>query len=253
MSQFCIACNKKLNLISSSEDDCMNVICDCGVINQAEYTNVVKRQINVALIKNKMREILTEKMFNNLDLQTKNEIETYASKIGTHVTNSLKCFALIFIESRNLVSFDTEFTIKKRQRKNAIQILVSISPNSPTIFVRTPLTYIEKYSNIYTNEEKIIYKDVSECLLFLNACNKKNMQVIYDKIHKVIMESRSHQTELVYNECNLKIDKNPQSLVTIKSSNLLNIIKFLVFSRLTVNDLIEGELLFCKYDIISFK
>lgn len=223
MAQFCIACDRKLNLIANNENEHVNVICECGVINQVDYTQAPKRQLNVALIRSKMRDILSEKHFSNIDETIKKEIELHSSKIGTHVINSLKCFAIIYIESKNLVCSVDDFIINKRQRRSAIQILVSINIDRPTIFIRTPLTYIKLYENIYTDEEKQTYINVSECLLFLNACNKKNMQIFYDKIHNTIIEMR-------------QIKK-----IHIKVSNLSNLIRFIAYTGLNVNDLLKAE------------
>lgn len=281
MAQFCIACDRKLDLISNNEDSHASTVCECGVINQIEYTDAPKRQLNVILIKNKMIEILKDKSFEKIDEKTKQEIVEYASKIGTHVTHSLKCFALIFIESKNLIYVNDEFSIKKRQRKNAIQILVNINKNEPTIFVRTPLTYIQTYAHQYSSEERQMYIDISECLLFLNACNKKNMQIIYEKIHKAILEYR-HIDDITLSATIDGVDesafwpgnvdsdqtKPPPFKTTptiinnvaapdpkqqsMKTSNLNNIIRFIALNKLNVNDLIYAEHIFIKNSITSF-
>jgi hypothetical protein len=133
-----------------------------------------------------------------------------------------------------LISFDSEYIIKKRQRKNAIQILVNISPNEPTIFVRTPITYKNTYSHLYDEEEKQTYIDISECLLFMNACNKKDMQSIYEKIHSAIIESRNKQSQ-------------------IKTTSLNDIIRFIAINRLKVEDLIKAEQVMINRSILSFK
>lgn len=240
MSQFCSACDRELCIAASSEDEQINVICECGVINQVECTNVQRRHLNVALIKSKMREILTtDEMFAGIDNRIKEEIETYASKIGTHVVKSLKCFAIVFIESRNLLNFNCDYIIKKKQRKNAIQILVNISPNKPTIFVRTPLTYMQIYANDYTQEDRSLYTNITECLLFLNACNKKNMQSIYEKIHKIVIEvKRNNKSEYKLN---------------LKVANLLNIIRFIAYNNITIKELTNVENRIFSANITSLK
>lgn len=236
MLQYCTACDQPLNLIVSNEDEHGWITCDCGVLNQIDYVlSTHKRQLNIALIKSKMSEKLEKHpLFKNIDRQVKDEIISHASKVGTHISSSLKCFALVYIESRNLISFDSEYIIKKRQRKNAIQILVNISPNEPTIFVRTPITYKNTYSHLYDEEEKQTYIDISECLLFMNACNKKDMQSIYEKIHSAIIESRNKQSQ-------------------IKTTSLNDIIRFIAINRLKVEDLIKAEQVMINRSILSFK
>lgn len=273
MSQFCVACNNKLDLISNNDEENTLLICECGVYNHIEYINNSKRQLNVALIKHKMSEILNDKLFEKIDDKIKQEIVSNSSKIGTHIANSLKCFALIFIESKNLLYFNDEFAIKKRQRKNAIQILVSINTNVPTIFVRTPITYIQTYANEYSADEYESYINISECLLFLNACNKKNMQSIYEKIHNAILEKREYYKNI---EC-IDTKKNTAGLtksdtvetnktkrrqkrsnksdaqINIKTSNLSSIIRFIALSNLNVKDLLYAENIFVHSKITTLK
>lgn len=264
MTQFCIACDRKLDIISNNDDEHTPVICECGVINQIDYMNSPRRQLNVVLIKNKMLEILKQKSFEKIDEQTKQDIIKYASRIGTHVTNSLKCFALIYIESKNLIYINDEFSIKKRQRKTAIQILVNINKNEPTIFVRTPLTYIQTYANEYSTEERKMYIDISHCLLFLNACNKKNMQSIYEKIHYAILYTRSlkklkNHTSFQVNDSfsnnyfEVPVNENVNIQPPIKTSNLNTIIMFIAINRITIKDLIYAETIFIQNSINSFK
>lgn len=231
----CSNCGNFLNLLINSDDDVsINTCEDCGVINYVNSSEIIVKHMNVSLIKSRIREVLNDDMFINIDEAIKDEIEGHAVKIATHVKSTLICFSVLYIEYKCKLNYVIDHIVKKKQRKNVIKILVDIAKPEVMKFVRTPLTYIEMYSSSYTDVEKEIYKSVSKCLMFLNACNKKNMYSINAKIHSVIVMIRNNEPINISASCNMN-----------------DMIKYIIVNRLTIEDLINTEKVIMSTPIIQ--
>lgn len=281
MTFFCTACDKQLQLITNNEDEQSRIICDCGVINQIDCSDLVTKKLNVSLIKQKMKKILTQNLFDTVNDELKEDIILNSHKVKTHAETSLICFAILYLEYKNKLNFNSQYIVKKKQRKNIIKILVDMENGKIMKFIRTPLTYIDIYSHIYTIEEKNLYFNISDCLMFLNSCNKKNMEKIYEKIHEVIIslrEEKSINNDIIEKEnieeniednkeiekkSILKIKKNEEKQknkkqknkknksIQIKGYNIKGLIKFIAYSKLTIQDLIEFETILNKSNIYT--
>lgn len=275
MTFFCTACDRQLQIITNNEDEQSRIICDCGVINQIDCSDLVTKKLNVSLIKQKMKKILTQNLFDTVNEELKEEIILNSHKVKTHAETSLICFAILYLEYKNKLNFNSQYIVKKKQRKNIIKILVDMENGKVMKFIRTPLTYIDIYSQIYTPEEKNLYFNISDCLMFLNSCNKKNMEKIYEKIHEVILSLREENlknniiigkeddenkedNEEIEKKSILKIKKHEEKQkikknksIQIKGYNIKGLIKFIAYSKLTIQDLIEFETILNKSNIYT--
>lgn len=221
MNSYCSYCNNILDNILHSDDESISITCTkCGIINHLVNEVKINKNINVLLIKTKLKNILDDDMFKNINDSIKNDIIELSLKIGPHVKSTLISFILLYLEYKNLMNFKYDFVIKKKQRKNIIKILIEINKPSPTIFIRTPITYITFNNNVYNEKEIKLYHNVSNCLIYLNICNKKNLYIINQKIHEVI-ESIRNNTDIIISN----------------SLNYIDIIKYIICYNITVDDI----------------
>jgi hypothetical protein len=225
MSYNCYSCFTQLNLLISSEDDQSSITCNnCGIINYINNNDFVTKHINVNLIVNKLKIVLDEPIFETISSDLKNVIILHAPKIGTYVRTSLYCFCLLYIEYKNQINFLTEYSIKKKQRKHIIKLIIDIEKPSIMKFIRTPLTYIELYSNDYSDSEKEMFINTTYCLMYIGLCNKKKIQTVSQKINQVLLLLRNNQDIIISGSC-----------------NLLDIIKYIMLNKLTVKNLLYAE------------
>lgn len=290
MTFTCSACDRQLLLITNSEDEQSRIICECGVINQIDCADIIKKRVNVFLIKDKITKILSKDLFNTVNDELKNEIISNSPKIKTHAETSLVCFSILYLEYKNKLNFNPQYIVKKKQRKNIIKILIEIESKNVMKFIRTPITYIDTYSHLYTKKEYELYINISNCLMYLNSCNKKNMEKIYEKIHEVIISLRDESVspECKRRESERQSDKNPEykhdditkqstkqknilkidkskkdnikkclkipenNIYQIRGCNIKSIIKFIAISNLNINDLLEFENILITNNITNF-
>lgn len=225
MSTNCYSCHSQLNLLILSEDDQSSITCNnCGIINYINNNDYLTKYVNVNLITNKLKIVLNDQLFETISPEFKELIISHAAKIGTYVKTSLFCFCILFIEYKNKVNFLTEFNIKKKQRKHIIKLLIEVEKPSIMKFIRTPLTYYELYSSTYTENEQILFANTTYCLMFIGLCNKKKLQIVSQKIHQVILELRDNTTLFISGSC-----------------NIIDIIKYIIYNKLTVQNLIDAE------------
>lgn len=225
MSYNCYSCFNQLNLLISSEDEQSSITCDnCGIINYINNNDYIIKHINVNLITNKLKLVLEEQIFETISDDFKNIILSHASKIGTYVRTSLYCFCILYIEYKNKINFLTEYSIKKKQRKHIIKLLIDVEKPSIMKFIRTPITYIELYSNNYNDNEKEIFINTTYCLMYIGLCNKKKLQIVSQKINQVLL-----------------LIKNNENIIISGSCNLLDIIKYIIINKINIKNLIYVE------------
>jgi len=213
----CIDCSSFLEILDQSDHD---VICNkCGIINHYICEVVSVKSVNVLLVKTRLTNIF-ENEFKDLDQKIKDTIMSYAAKIGPHVKSTLINFILLYLEFTNQLMIKYDNLIKKKQRKNIIKILVDINKPNPTIFIRSPITYISFYN--YTDKEIEIYHNVSKCLIYLNICNKNNLFQITSKIREILLSIKHQETMVISN------------VITF-----VDIIKIIICYELTIDDLTD--------------
>lgn len=215
----CISCNYQLEIFSNSDDECSCICAKCGIINYINNIEHVKKHKNIPLIKSKLVDVLTDPIFELITDEFKTEIISHVSKLGTHVKSTLFSFCLLYIEYKCKIKIMHEYLIKKKQRKYIIKILSNISFPLPMKFVRSPISYIEMFE--LNDNEKVLFANTSNCLMFLNACNKKDLHSINQKIYQVILLLR-----------------NNEHINMSASCNILDMIKFIIKYNITINDLI---------------
>ena len=243
MNFCCTACDKQLQLITNTDDDHTRIVCECGVINQVDCTDILTKKLNVSLIKEKIKKILERDLFNTVNTELKEEIISNAYKVKTHAETSLVCFSILYLEYKNKLNFNPQYIIKKKQRKNIIKILVDMESKQIMKFIRTPLTYIDTYSHLYSEEERLLYINISDCLMYLNSCNKKNMEKIYEKIHEILISLRNEEDEKIPKLLNpYNKSKKPKKAI-IRGYNIKSLIKFIAITKITIQDLLEFELI----------
>lgn len=219
----CIGCSDVIDVLLNNSEENATITCiKCGVINYVDTEVKHSRRLNITLIKDKIQEVLNDKQFELMSDELKEEIISKSSYVYTNSKNTILCFCLMYAEFKNKMNFTSDVVIKKKQRKNIIRILIDIVKPDVMKFVRTPKTYID--TSELTESEKEIYNDISDCLMFLNASNKKNLQQLYQKIYSVILLIRHNKPIIISASC-----------------NLTDIIKYIAVNRVKVTDLLQLE------------